>query len=271
MSRGGLVRRGGPLGAEGANSDDIAFMESLNAIMGDGDLLADLASGFTLPELQHLRALNAPPLVPDSVRRERREEHLIADSNDPAGFSSDNLPDSAENYEQPRSDKRQRRSVWWDADFRTDFEEHEIRYNGPPGTMSADPRLWERGSKQDMARVARMKESGFSSQIYPDCSRFLSKFDWPTVPDPEEATVLETSEVLPSSRDDLRVFQERLDNFEKAHVSRWYCVEDGGAPGSSKLVRISNADEWDKVFGKLHAAEKVEYCVEYGLEVVHLG
>lgn len=56
MSRGGPVQRGGPLGAEGGNSDDIAFMESLNAIMGDGDLLANLAShGFTLPELSSKR------------------------------------------------------------------------------------------------------------------------------------------------------------------------------------------------------------------------
>lgn len=272
MSNDGSVGRGGYLGAGGENAADNAFMESLNALTGDADLQAVLASS----ELEDSDA--ALPRMPQNsqthwgvVCRKRRGEDWIPDSSDPPMFSSDDLPDSAENYEQPRSNKRQHPSNWWDADFIRDFQEYGIRSNGPPGTMSADPGLWLRESKQDPAGVAQLEESGFSSQKYPNCSRFLSKFDWPTFPDPEEATMLGTSEVLPSSRDDLRVFQERLDTFERAHISHWYRVEDGGAAGTLKLVRISNADAWDKVFGKQHAAEKVEYCVEYGLEVIHLG
>lgn len=130
-----------------------------------------------------------------------------------------------------------------------------------------DSTCWTPGGAQDPAELAKLVELG---QIWTECDPFRSRKNIPLVPDPEEATKFEATEVLPASGKDLEWFRERLETYQHSSHSHWFHVEDI-APGSVKVVRISHADDWAGIYGKMSAAEKVEYYVEQGLGVLQLG
>lgn len=213
-----------------------------------------------------------PPYPQSSLlsgARKRNREDFMADSSDPPVFSSDDMHPSAESYDHIRSNKRIYQGHWWDRNGTQSTEEQGIRKRGPL-TRKDDSGIWLASDDQDADEIAELEEPGPTSQMNPGYSPFRSHHDLPLVPDPEQATLFEVTEVLPTPGPALQAFHERLATYQKAHDSHWFRVEDG-APGSQKRVRVSNADDWDGVYGKPNAAETVEYCVEHGIEVVDLA
>ena len=202
--------------------------------------------------------------------QKRNREDFIADSSDPPVFSSDDSPPSADNYKEIRTNRRVYQGNWWDKTRVQNSEEQGTQKRGASTRINDSVIRLASDDDQKPGEIMALEESGLPSVIYPGCFPFRSRHNWPLVADPEEATKFEVTEVLPTSGPGLEAFLERLATYQKAHRSNWFRIEDG-APGSQKLVRISNADKWDGIWGKQHAAEKVEYCVEHGIEVVHLA